>query len=54
MQELSKARFLLKIEADETPAFFESFIQKLKTISQIYTAELVDLQTVKKRELLKF
>mgnify|MGYP001164681989 FL=1 len=54
IKELSKARFLLKIEADETPAFFESLIQKLKTISQIYTAELVDLQTVKKRELLKF
>jgi hypothetical protein len=54
IKELSKARFLLKIEADETPAFYESFIQKLKTISQIYTAELVDLQQIKKPALLVF
>lgn len=54
IKELSKARFLLKIEADETPVFYESFIQKLKTISQIYTAELVDLQQIKKPALLVF
>ena len=54
IKELSKARVLLKIEADETPVFYESFIQKLKTISQIYTAELVDLQQIKKPALLVF
>jgi hypothetical protein len=54
IKELSKARFLLKIEADEPLAFFENFNQKLKSISQIYTAELVDLQQIKKPALLVF
>lgn len=54
MNELSKAKFLLKIVADEPDSFYEILLNKLKSIPQIYTAELINLQKIKNKDLLNF
>lgn len=47
LKELKKIPFLLKIEADEPPIFFEKIIENLNSIPQIYTVESVNLSQLK-------
>jgi hypothetical protein len=54
IKELSKARFLLQIVADESATFYHDTLEKLKSISQIYTADLIDLQSIQNLDLFKF
>lgn len=54
LNELKKAKFLLKIEADENDQFYDVLIKNIIQIPQIYTAELVDLQRIKKLDYLLF
>ena len=54
IKEFSKARFLLKIEAEESEAFYDSFLNSLKDIPQIYTCEWIDLNRIKNMNLLHF
>jgi len=54
LKELYKARFILKIIADEPNSFYENLLNKLKEIPQIYAAEFINLQSIKEKELLNF
>lgn len=54
IKELKKAKFILKIEANEPIDFFKNLVKKITSIPQIYTAELVDLHKIKNKNLLLF
>ncbi len=47
LKKLKKIPFLLKIEADESPIFFEKIIENLKSIPQVYTVESINLRQIK-------
>lgn len=54
LKEFSKAKFIMKIVADEPDSFYENIIIKLKSIPQIYTVELINSERVKNKDLLNF
>lgn len=54
LKELKKIPFLLKIEAEKSPSFFEKVIQNLKSIPQVYTAESINLSQLKNINQLTF
>ena len=54
LKELKKARFLLKIIAEDTNNLLKNINEKLKNIPQIYTVELVDLTHLKNKKSLLF
>jgi len=54
IKELKNAPFLLKVVADVDAAFLRSTLKKLQKISQVFTAELIDLTQLKNQKLLIF
>ena len=53
-KELPKARYLLKIEAEEENAYFENTLQQIKKIPLIYTIEKVDTSILNSKKLMLF
>jgi len=53
-KEFSKARFLLKVEAEEPEDYYVTLLQNITSIPQIYAANLVELKHIKNIDLLFF
>ncbi len=53
LKDLPKTSFILKIGSDESENYYVKFIEKLKQISQVYTADFIDLAQIKNKNLLK-
>jgi len=53
-KEFSKARFLLKVEAEEPKEYYVTLLQNITSIPQIYAAEFIELEQVKNIDLLLF
>jgi hypothetical protein len=54
LNELKKATYLLKIEAEESIDYYNDIVKKIALIPQVYVAELVLLTRIKNKKLLIF
>lgn len=53
MKKLKKARFLLKITAEQSENYYNDVVQKIISIPQVYTCDIVPLDKINDKEFKK-
>lgn len=53
IKKLKKARFLLKLEAEQSEAYYRNIVNKISNIPQVYACDIISLDRINDKEFKK-